>query len=152
MHAPGLKVVVPSNPADVLGLLKAAIRDDNPVVFLEHKAQYADKGEAPDGGDHVVPLGVASIVREGRDVTIVAVQNMVKVAMQAAAELEPQGISCGDRPANARAAGLETIVGSVKKTGRLVTVEEAVRPAAGARSGHAGRRARHLVSGRWLSG
>src|SRR5579871_6799192 len=93
MHAPGLKVVVPSNPADVLGLLKTAIRDDNPVVFLEHKAQYAEKGEVPDG-EHIVPFGKANIVRAGSDVTVVATQRMVAVAMGAAEELAKEGISC----------------------------------------------------------
>jgi acetoin:2,6-dichlorophenolindophenol oxidoreductase subunit beta len=128
MHAPGLKVVVPSNPADVLGLLKSAIRDDNPVVFLEHKGQYTDKGEVPDHTDHLVPLGVAKIVREGVDVTIVALQNMVKIALQAADELANQGVSCEViDPRTLVPLDLDTIINSVKKTGRLVTVEEAVR-------------------------
>lgn len=128
MHAPGLKVVVPSTPADVLGLLKSAIRDDNPVVFLEHKSQYTDRGEAPAGGDYLVPLGVANVVREGTDVTIVAVQNMVKVAQAAADELEREGISCEViDPRTLVPLDLETIIKSVQKTGRLVTVEEAVR-------------------------
>jgi len=128
MHAPGLKVVVPSNPADVLGLLKASIRDDNPVVFLEHKSQYTDKGEVPDHADHIVPLGVANIVREGTDVTLVAVQNMVKVAKAAAEELAKEGISCEIiDPRTLVPLDVETIVNSVKKTGRLITVEEAIR-------------------------
>ena len=128
MHAPGLKVVVPSNPADVLGLLKSAIRDDNPVVFLEHKSQYTDKGEVPDHADHIVPLGVANIVREGSDVTIVAVQNMVKVAKAAAEELAKEGISCEIiDPRTLVPLDVDTIVKSVKKTGRLITVEEAIR-------------------------
>lgn len=126
MQAPGLKVVVPSNPADVLGLLKTAIRDDNPVVFLEHKVQYAEKGEVPDG-EHLVPFGVANIVREGSDVTLVAVQRMVGVAMKAAQELAQQGISCEViDPRTLVPLDLETILSSVKKTGRLITVEEAV--------------------------
>src|SRR5215510_7607205 len=82
MHAPGLKVVVPSTPADVLGLLKTAIRDDNPVVFLEHKVQYAEKGEVPDG-EHLVPFGVANVLTKGDDVTIIATQRMVAVALKA---------------------------------------------------------------------
>jgi pyruvate dehydrogenase E1 component beta subunit len=128
MHAPGLKVVVPSNPADVLGLLKSAIRDDNPVVFLEHKSQYTDKGEVPDHADHIVPLGVANIVREGTDVTLVAVQNMVKVAKAAAEELAQAGISCEIvDPRTLVPLDVDTIVNSVKKTGRLITVEEAIR-------------------------
>jgi pyruvate/2-oxoglutarate/acetoin dehydrogenase E1 component len=128
MHAPGLKVVVPSNPADVLGLLKSAIRDDNPVVFLEHKSQYTDKGEVPDHADHIVPFGVANIVREGTDVTLVAIQNMVKVAKAAAEELAKEGISCEIiDPRTLVPLDVDTIVKSVKKTGRLVTVEEAIR-------------------------
>ncbi len=126
MHAPGLKVVVPSNPADVLGLLKTAIRDDNPVVFLEHKAQYAEKGEVPDG-EHIVPFGKANIVRAGSDVTIVATQRMVAVALGAAEELAKEGISCEViDPRTLVPLDTETIVGSVRKTGRLLTVEEAL--------------------------
>src|SRR5260221_2285456 len=126
MNAPGLKVAVPSNPADVLGLLKSAVRDDNPVVFLEHKFQYAEKGEVPDG-EHLVPFGVANVVREGTDVTIVAVQRMVTAAMKAAQELEQEGISCEViDPRTLVPLDLETIINSVKKTGRLITVEEAV--------------------------
>lgn len=126
MHAPGLKVVVPSTPADVLGLLKTAIRDDNPVVFLEHKGQYAEKGEVPDG-EHLVPFGVANVVRQGRNVTIVAVQRMIGVAMKAAQELEAQGISCEIiDPRTLVPLDMATITESVKKTGRLITVEEAV--------------------------
>lgn len=126
MHAPGLKVAVPSNPADVVGLLKSAIRDDNPVVFLEHKNQYAEKGEVPDS-EHIVPFGVANVVRKGEHVTIVAVQRMVAVAMSAAEELAKEGISCEViDPRTLVPLDVETIVGSVKKTGRLITVEEAL--------------------------
>ncbi len=126
MQAPGLKVAVPSNPADVLGLLKSAIRDDNPVIFLEHKNQYAEKGEVPDG-EHLVPFGVAKIVREGSDVTIVATQRMVAVANKAAQELATQGISCEViDPRTLVPLDMDTILASVKKTGRLITVEEAV--------------------------
>ncbi|HLY25328.1 MAG TPA: transketolase C-terminal domain-containing protein, partial [Aggregatilineales bacterium] len=126
MNAPGLKVAVPSNPADVLGLLKSAIRDDNPVVFLEHKSQYAEKGEVPDG-EHLVPFGQASVVRAGTDVTLVAVQRMVGVALKAAQALDEQGISCEViDPRTLVPLDLETIVASIKKTGRLITVEEAV--------------------------
>jgi pyruvate dehydrogenase E1 component beta subunit len=126
MHAPGLKVVVPSNPADVLGLLKSAIRDDNPVVFLEHKVQYAEKGEVPDG-EHLVPLGVANVVRAGDDVTLVATQRMVAVAMKAAEELAKSGIQCEViDPRTLVPLDMETILNSVKKTGRLITVEEAI--------------------------
>ena len=124
MHTPGLKVVVPSTPADVLGLLKSAIRDDNPIVFLEHKLQYAERGEVPDS-EHLVPLGVARTVREGSDVTIVAAQRMVGVATRAAETLATEGISCEViDPRTLVPLDLDTIIDSVKKTGRLVTVEE----------------------------
>ncbi len=125
MHAPGLKVVVPSNPADVIGLLKTAIRDDNPVIFLEHKVQYAEKGEVPDG-EYLIPFGVANIVRKGKDVTVIATQKMVAVAMSAAEELAKEGISCEViDPRTLVPLDIETITKSVQKTGRLVTVEEA---------------------------
>jgi pyruvate dehydrogenase E1 component beta subunit len=128
MHAPGLKVVVPTTPADVLGLLKSAIRDDNPVVFLEHKGMYTDKGDVPDDPNFVVPLGEAKSVREGTDVTLVATQQMVKVSVRAAEELQKQGISCEViDPRTLVPLDVETIVRSVQKTGRLITVEEAVR-------------------------
>lgn len=126
MHAPGLKVVVPSNPADVVGLLKTAIRDDNPVVFLEHKLQYAEKGEVPDE-EYTIPFGVANVVRQGSDVTIVATQRMVAAAAKAADELAQQGISCEViDPRTLVPLDLDTIINSVKKTGRLITVEEAI--------------------------
>src|SRR5690606_18196407 len=128
IHAPGLKVVVPSTPADVIGLLKSAIRDDNPVVFLEHKGQYTDRGEVPDHSNHIIPLGQANIVREGTDITIVATQNMIKVAKAAAESLANEGISCEIiDPRTLVPLDLDTIINSVKKTGRLITVEEAVR-------------------------
>ena len=126
-HVSGLKVVVPSNPADVLGLLKSSVRDDNPVVFLEHKVQYAEKGEVPDG-EHIVPLGVANVVREGRDVTVIATQRMVRVALDAAEELATSGIQAEViDPRTLVPLDMETIAQSVMKTGRLVTVEESVR-------------------------
>lgn len=126
MHAPGLKVAVPSNPADALGLLKTAIRDDNPVVFLEHKFQYAERGEVPDE-EHILPFGVANVVRQGTDVTIVAVQRMVAAALSAADELVKEGITCEViDPRTLVPLDMDTILNSVKKTGRLITVEEAV--------------------------
>ncbi len=126
MNAPGLRLAVPSNPADVLGLLKSSIRDDNPVVFLEHKYQYAEKGEVPDG-EHIVPFGVASIVREGTDITIVATQRMVVVAKKAAETLAKEGISLEIiDPRTLVPLDMDTILTSVKKTGRLIIVEEAV--------------------------
>jgi pyruvate dehydrogenase E1 component beta subunit len=126
MHAPGLLLAVPSNPADVLGLLKSAIRDNNPVVFLEHKMQYAEKGEVPEG-EHIVPFGKANIVRAGADVTIIAVQRMVAIAVAAAAELEKEGIQCEViDPRTLVPLDMATILGSVRKTGHLITVEENV--------------------------
>jgi pyruvate dehydrogenase E1 component beta subunit len=125
MYSAGLKVVVPSTPADVVGLLKSAIRDDNPVVFLEHKGLYNEKGDVPDG-EHVVPLGKASIVREGSSVTIVATQRMVYVAKSAAEELAKDNISCEIiDPRTLVPLDMKAILKSVKKTGRLLTVEEA---------------------------
>jgi pyruvate dehydrogenase E1 component beta subunit len=125
MAVPGLKVVAPSNPADVVGLMVAAIRDPDPVVFFEHKGLLADKGEVPDG-EHVVPLGQAAVVREGADATIVALAAMVPRAVAAAERLATEaGI-------NAEVIDLRTLVPldaqailrSVQKTGRLFTVEE----------------------------
>jgi acetoin:2,6-dichlorophenolindophenol oxidoreductase subunit beta len=125
MAIPGLKVVAPSNPADMKGLLAAAIRDDDPVVVCEHKALFADKGEVPDG-EHVTPLGHASIVREGADVTIVALAAMVPRATAAAERLDAEhGIDAevidlrSLIPLDA-----QTILRSVAKTSRLFTVEE----------------------------
>jgi pyruvate/2-oxoglutarate/acetoin dehydrogenase E1 component len=125
MAIPGLKVVAPSNPADMKGLLAAAIRDDDPVVVCEHKALFADKGEVPDG-EHVTPLGQAAIVREGADVTIVALAAMVPRARAAAERLDAEhGIDAevidlrSLIPLDA-----QTILRSVAKTSRLFTVEE----------------------------
>ena len=125
MAIPGLKVVAPSNPADMLGLLAAAIRDDDPVIVCEHKALFATKGEVPDG-EHVVPLGQAAVVREGADATIVALAAMVPRAVEAAARLDAEyGIDVevidlrSLIPLDAQA-----ILRSVAKTSRLFTVEE----------------------------
>jgi pyruvate dehydrogenase E1 component beta subunit len=125
MAIPGLKVVAPSTPADMLGLLAAAVRDPDPVIVCEHKALFATKGEVPDG-EHVVPLGEAAIVREGGDVTIVALAAMVPRAIEAAGRLQAEhGISAEVIdlrtliPLDAQA-----ILRSVEKTSRLFTVEE----------------------------
>ncbi len=124
MAVPGLKVVAPSNPADVKGLLAAAVRDDNPVLFFEQKALYATTGEVPDG-EHVVELGRAKILRQGTDVTIVALGLMVPRAMAAAARLEDEGISAGVIDLRCLVPlDTQTILSEVGKTGRLVTVEE----------------------------
>lgn len=124
-NCPGLKVVVPSNPADAKGLLKSAIRDDDPVIFMESEQMYGDKGEVPEG-EYLIPLGVADIKREGKDVTIVSFGKIIKEAYTAAEELAKEGIECEIidlrtvRPMDHNA-----IMESVKKTNRLVILEEA---------------------------
>ena len=125
-HVPGLKVVMPSNPADAKGLLKAAIRDDNPVVFIEHRGLYWSKGEVPDG-DHCVPIGQAAVLRPGDHVTIVALANMVGPALAAADQLAAEGIAAEViDPRSISPLDIETIAASVKKTSRLIVVHEAV--------------------------
>ena len=124
-NTPGLKVIVPSNPYDAKGLLKAAIRDDDPVIFMESEQMYGDKGEVPDG-EYVLPIGVADIKREGTDVTIVSFGKIIKEAYKAADELEKEGISCEIIDIRTvRPLDYETIFESVKKTNRLVVIEEA---------------------------
>jgi pyruvate dehydrogenase E1 component beta subunit len=123
-HVPGLKVVTPATPADAKGLLKSAIRDDNPVVFIEGEMLYNQKGEVPDG-EHIVPLGVADVKREGSDVTMVAHSKMVGVALRAADELAGEGIHAEVvDPRTLRPLDVATITGSVRKTNRCVVVEE----------------------------
>lgn len=124
VHIPGLKVVMPSNPRDAKGLLKAAIRDDNPVVFLEHKALYYRKGMVPEG-EYIVPLGQAWVAREGTDVTVVATSFMVNYALGAAEELAADGVSVEViDPRTLKPLDLSTILASVAKTHRLVVVNE----------------------------
>ncbi len=124
-NCPGLKVVVPSNPADAKGLLKASIRDEDPVIFMESELMYADKGEVPEG-EYLTPIGVAQVTKEGDDVTIVSFGKMMKVAMQTAQELEKEGISAEVIDLRSvRPIDYASIVNSVKKTNRLVIVEEA---------------------------
>src|ERR671919_3065134 len=124
-HFPGIKVVMPSTPADAKGLLKSAIRDDDPVVFIEQERMYGIKGEVPDDPDFTIPLGVADIKREGTDVTIVARSLMLPVALKAAEQLEQQGVSCEViDPRTIRPLDIGTIVESVKKTNRVVVAEE----------------------------
>src|SRR4051812_12690483 len=124
-YFPGLKVVMPSTPADAKGLLKSAIRDDDPVIFIEQERMYGNKGEVPDDPDFTVPLGVADVKREGKDVTIVARSLMVPVALKAAEQLEQQGVSCEViDPRTIRPLDIDTIVESVKKTNRVVVAEE----------------------------
>ncbi|WP_224488845.1 pyruvate dehydrogenase complex E1 component subunit beta [Robertkochia flava] len=124
-NCPGLKVVVPSNPYDAKGLLKSAIRDDDPVIFMESEQMYGDKGEVPEE-EYLLPLGVADIKREGSDVTIVSFGKIIKEAFKAAEELEKEGISCEVIDLRTvRPLDHETIFNSVKKTNRLVILEEA---------------------------
>src|SRR6266542_4926712 len=124
-HIPGLKVALPSTPYDAKGLLKAAIRDDNPVVIFEDKISYAKvKGPVPDE-DYVIPLGVADIKREGRDISLVATSSMVQVALGAAAMLEEIGISAEVvDPRTTWPLDEQTIVESVKKTSRAIVMDE----------------------------
>jgi len=122
---PGLKVVMPSTPADAKGLLKSAIRDDDPVIFIEQERMYGNKGEVPEDAEFTVPLGVADVKREGSDATIVARSLMVPIALKAAEELEKQGVSVEVvDPRTIRPLDIETIVNSVKKTNRVVVAEE----------------------------
>ncbi|MDC3388820.1 alpha-ketoacid dehydrogenase subunit beta, partial [Flavobacteriaceae bacterium] len=124
-NTPGLKVVVPSNPYDAKGLLKAAIRDNDPVIFMESEQMYGDKGEVPDG-EYVLPIGVADVKRKGTDVTIVSFGKIIKEAYKAADLLENEGISCEIIDIRTvRPLDTKTIIESVKKTNRLVILEEA---------------------------
>jgi pyruvate dehydrogenase E1 component beta subunit len=123
-HIPGLKVVMPSTPYDAKGLLKAAIRDDNPVIYLEDKMSYGLKGPVP-SGDYIIPLGVADVKRAGDDVTLVATSSMVQVALSAADLLAGEGISAEVvDPRTLKPLDKETILGSVKKTGRAIVIDE----------------------------
>jgi pyruvate dehydrogenase E1 component beta subunit len=124
-NTPGLKVVVPSNPYDAKGLLKSAIRDDDPVIFMESEQMYGDKGEVPEG-EYIIPLGVADIKREGKDVTIVSFGKIIKEAYKAANVLQKEGISCEIIDLRTvRPLDINTVLESVKKTNRLIILEEA---------------------------
>ena len=124
-NTPGLKVVVPSNPADAKGLLKSAIRDDDPVIFMESEQMYGDKGEVPEG-EYLIPLGVAEIKRAGTDVTIVSFGKIIKEAYAAAETLAQEGIECEIIDLRTvRPMDHDAILESVKKTNRLVILEEA---------------------------
>jgi pyruvate/2-oxoglutarate/acetoin dehydrogenase E1 component len=123
-HIPGLKVVLPSTPADAKGLLKTAIRDDNPVVFIEDKMDYAVKGEVPDG-EYTIPFGVADVKRVGEDITIVATSSMIRVALAAAEQLESDGISAEViDPRTLVPLDVKALVRSAEKTGRAIVVDE----------------------------
>jgi pyruvate/2-oxoglutarate/acetoin dehydrogenase E1 component len=125
-HIPGLKVVMPSNPYDAKGLLKTAIRDDDPVIFIEHKLLYAVKGEVPEE-EYIIPFGKAEIKREGSDVTIVASLRMVDFALKAAEKLAKDGISAEVIDLRTIVPlDKETIVNSIRKTGRLAVAQEAI--------------------------
>ena len=124
-NTPGLKVIVPSNPYDAKGLLKSAIRDDDPVIFMESEQMYGDKGEVPEG-EYTIPIGLADIKREGSDVTIVSFGKIIKEAYRAADELDKENISCEIIDLRTvRPMDHEAILNSVKKTNRLVILEEA---------------------------
>ncbi|MGG8495275.1 pyruvate dehydrogenase complex E1 component subunit beta [Tenacibaculum sp. TC6] len=124
-NCPGLKVIVPSNPYDAKGLLKAAIRDDDPVIFMESEQMYGDKMEIPEG-EYIIPIGVADIKREGTDVTVVSFGKIIKEAYKAADELAKEGISIEIIDLRTvRPMDHKTILESVKKTNRLVVLEEA---------------------------
>jgi len=125
MHIPGLYVVMPATPYDAKGLLKSAIRDDNPVLFIEHKEMYSKVTGPLPAGEYVIPLGVADLKRPGRHVTVVAYSRMVHFALAAAALLEKEGIDVEVvDPRTLNPLDLPTIAGSVRKTGRLVVVQE----------------------------
>ena len=125
-NTPGLKVVVPSNPKDAKGLLKASVRDDDPVIYMESELMYADKGEVPEDDEFLVPIGQADVVREGGDVTIVSFGKMMKVANETAQELAKDDIAAEVIDLRTiRPIDYEAVVNSVKKTNRLVVVEEA---------------------------
>jgi len=127
VHVPGLKVVMPTTPYDAKGLLVSAIRDDNPVVFIEHKLLYKTKGNVPEEL-YEIPLGKADVKREGKDLTIVATAIMVQRSLQAAEELAKEGIDIEVvDPRTLRPLDTETIVNSVKKTGKVLIVHEAVK-------------------------
>ena len=124
-NTPGLKVIVPSNPADAKGLLKSAIRDNDPVIFMESEQMYGDKGEVPEG-EYLIEIGKADIKREGTDVTIVSFGKIMKACYLAAEELEKEGVSCEIIDLRTiRPIDYDTVITSVKKTNRLVIVEEA---------------------------
>jgi len=126
-HVPGLKVVMPATPYDVKGLLKSSIRDDNPVLFLEHKALYASKGEIPEG-EYLVPIGKAEVKRTGKDVTVVATSRMVHQALEGAKVLSSEGIDIEVIDLRTiTPLDKETIFDSVEKTSKLVIAHEAVK-------------------------
>ncbi|HZQ99495.1 MAG TPA: alpha-ketoacid dehydrogenase subunit beta [Chloroflexota bacterium] len=128
VHQPGFRVVIPSNPADAKGLLKTAIRSDDPVFFLEHKSLLNTRGPVPDG-EHLVPFGQARVVRAGGDATLVAIGNMVPRALAAAEELAADGVAVEViDPRTVAPLDVDAILGSVERTGRLLILEEDYAP------------------------
>jgi len=126
IHIPGLKVAMPSSPADAAGLLRTSIRDNNPIMFFEHKALYTTKGEVPDDTEFAIPFGQANVVREGTDVTVIGTHLYVDKSLKVASRLEKEGISVEViDPRTIMPLDEETILESVKKTGRAVIVHEA---------------------------
>jgi len=124
-HVPGLKVVMVSDPANAKGLLKSAIRDENPVIVIEHKMLYNDKGLVPDG-EYLIPLGKAEVKRPGKDITVIATSIMVKRSLEAAEKLQAEGIDVEViDPRSIRPLDIETILASVAKTNRVLIVQEA---------------------------
>ena len=125
MHCPGMHVLYPATPADAKGLLKSAIRDNNPTILLEHELLYNSKGEVPDDPEFLVPIGKAEVKRSGEQITIVGYGRMTILALQAAEELAGEGVSCEVIDLRSLAPlDMETILASVRKSGRVVLVEE----------------------------
>lgn len=128
MHFPGLKVAMPSTAEDAAGLLRAAIRDDNPTIMIEHKALYTQKSEVPDDPEFIIPWGKGRVFREGKDCTIIATHTYVKKSLDAAEELAKEGIDCEViDPRTLVPLDIDLLSSSVKKTGRCVVVHEAHR-------------------------
>lgn len=124
-NCPGLKVICPSNPYDAKGLLKAAIRDNDPIIFMESEQMYGDKGEVPEG-EYIIPIGVADVKREGTDVTLVSFGKIMKLVFEAADKLAEEGISAEVIDLRTvRPIDYDTVLNSVKKTNRMVIIEEA---------------------------
>ena len=124
-NCPGLKVICPSNPYDAKGLLKAAIRDNDPIIFMESEQMYGDKGEVPEG-EYIIPIGVADIKREGADVTLVSFGKIMKLVLEAADKLAEEGISAEVIDLRTvRPIDYDTVLNSIKKTNRMVIIEEA---------------------------
>ncbi len=124
-HFPGLKVVAPGTPADAKGLLKSAIRDDDPVFFIEHATLYSVRGEVPDDEDYLVPIGVSDIKRPGKDVTLVSYSKMIQTTLEAADKLAEQGVDAEVIDLRSlRPLDIQPVLESVKKTNRLVVIEE----------------------------